>query len=335
MADLDFQFLRGGVLLPQLGLWLDPQARQIGPERVFISHAHSDHTGRHREVILTEPTSRLMQARLGGRRIEHLLRFGERREFTHGGARFHLTLLPAGHILGSAMALVEAGGESLLYTGDFKLRPGLTAETCAPCRADILIMETTFGRPKYVFPPAGDVLHEVIRFCREAINEGVTPVLLAYSLGKSQELLRGLDGAGLPLRLHDKAHELTAIYEQFGHQFPAWARFEEDPPGGQVVIGPPQLARSAWLTKLGRVRTAILTGWALDSGCRFRAGTDAAFALSDHADFHELIEFVRQVAPRRVFTLHGFAADFARTLRRLGFEAQALSESEQLELALE
>lgn len=335
MAALDFQFIRGGVLLPQLGLWLDPQSRQTGLERVFVSHAHSDHTGRHREVILTEPTARLMQARIGGRRIEHVLRFGERREFAHGDTRFHLTLLAAGHILGSAMAFVEAGGESLLYTGDFKLRPGFTAEFCAPRRADLLIMETTFGRPKYIFPLAGDVLREVIRFCHEALDEGATPVLLAYSLGKSQELLRGLAGAGLPLRLHDKAHQLTGIYEQLGHQFPAFARFAEDTTGGQVVIGPPQLARSALLTKLGRVRTAILTGWALDSGCRFRAGTDAAFAFSDHADFNELIEFVRQVAPRRVFTLHGFAADFAQTLRRLGFDAQALSESEQLELALE
>ena len=148
VAALDFQFIRGGVLLPQLGLWLDPQERQIGRERVFVSHAHSDHTGRHREVILTEPTARLMQARLGGRRIEHRLRFGERREFAHDDLPFHLTLLPAGHILGSAMAFVEVGGKSLLYTGDFKLKPGLTAEPCAPCRADILIMETTFGRPK-------------------------------------------------------------------------------------------------------------------------------------------------------------------------------------------
>ena len=335
MAALDFQYLSGGVILPQLGLWLDPQERQVGPGRVFVSHAHSDHSGRHREVILTEPTARLMQARLGGRRIEQVPPFGERREFAHEGARFHLTLLPAGHILGSAMAFIEAGGESLLYTGDFKLRPGLTAETCAPHQADILIMETTFGRPKYVFPPAAEVLRDVIGFCREALDDGVTPVLLAYSLGKSQELLRGLAGTGLPLLLHDKAHQLTEIYEQFGYQFPAFARLTENAPGGQVVIGPPQLARSTLLARLGRLRTAILTGWAMDSGCRFRSGTDAAFAFSDHADFNELIEFVRQVAPRRVFTLHGFAADFARTLRRLGFDAQALSESEQLELALE
>ena len=44
----------------------------------------------------------------------------------------------------------------------------------------------------------------------------------------------------------------------------------------------------------------------------------------------ELVDFVRQVQPKRVFTLHGFAADFANTLRHMGFDARALSEPDQL-----
>src|SRR5205823_1061388 len=81
-------------------------------------------------------------------------------------------------------------------------------------------------------------------------------------------------------------------------------------------------------------RAAVLTGWAVDPNCRFRYQTDAAFPLSDHADFPELIELVKRVGPKRVFTLHGFAADFAQTLREIGFEARALSEEEQLALPL-
>ena len=53
----------GGVGLPELALWLDPHRPQRGPERVFISHAHTDHLGDHREVILSEPTACLMQLR--------------------------------------------------------------------------------------------------------------------------------------------------------------------------------------------------------------------------------------------------------------------------------
>ena len=332
MPALDFQFRDGGILFPHLGLWLDPH--QAKRELVFVSHAHSDHIARHREVILTEPTARLMTARLGGRRTEHMMKFGEVREFSGGdGVPFRITLLPAGHILGSAMSLVECEGESVLYTGDFKLRPGLAAEVCEPRPADTLIMETTFGRPQYRFPDARDVMRDVIRFCEETLRADASPVLHAYSLGKSQELLCGLSGAGLPVVLHDATHKMTRIYEQFGHRFPAYEKHEAGQGRGKVVISPPA-ARTELMLALGPVRRAMITGWAIDPGCRFRYQCDAAFPLSDHADFPDLIEFVQQVQPQRVFTLHGFAADFAGTLRGLGFDARALGMDEQLELVL-
>ena len=196
---LTIEYARGGLFLPGPGLWLDPCGRRAGG--VVVSHAHSDHIGAHDEFMATETTAALLLARLGGKRSPVILPFGEARECGGGDAAYRLTLLPAGHILGSAMALIEAGGSSLLYTGDFKLRPGLCAEPCAPRRADVLVMETTFGRPAYRFPPASVVMGEIVRFCRETVESGATPVLLAYSLGKSQELLRGLAGGGLPVML--------------------------------------------------------------------------------------------------------------------------------------
>jgi Cft2 family RNA processing exonuclease len=326
---------QGGVWLPQLGLWLDPSQAVRGPERVFVSHAHSDHTARHQEVILTEATARLMRARIGGRRVEHVLPFGEPRLFAGGPLPFQITLLPAGHILGSAMALLEAEGESLLYTGDFKLHRSLTAGVCEPCLADVLVMETTFGRPQYRFPPDDAVWSELIHFCRETTDGGATAVLLAYSLGKSQELLCGLAGSGLTILLHNAAHKVTQVYEEMGQRFPPFERYEVGPTEGKVLICPPNVARSAWLRGLGRTRVAVCTGWAVDRSCRFRSGADAAFPLSDHADFPDLIEMVKRVGPRKVFTLHGSAADFAQTLRARGYDAQALGEDEQMLLPLD
>ena len=334
MPELTIQFRDGAVHLPELGLWLDPRAKRTGPERVFVSHAHSDHIGAHRAVILTAPTARLMRARLGGKRIEHVLPFGEATPFQNGPMPFALTLLPAGHILGSAMAFVEVPGRSLLYTGDFKLRRGLSAEPCQSRPADILIMETTFGRSQYRFPPADAVFRGIIEFCRETLANEATPVLLAYSLGKSQELLCGLVNAGLPLMLHDSVYKLTRIYEEFGQLFPTYQRWDPAQARGCVLLGPPGFAGSTAVRELGPVRSAIVTGWALDSSCRYRSRTDAAFPLSDHADFQELIEMVRQVAPRKVYTLHGFAAEFAAELRQLGIDAQALGQEEQLTLPL-
>lgn len=335
MAGFRIEFVNGSVHLPALRLWLDPHEPLVNEEVAFVSHAHSDHTAAHREVILSAPTGRLMQARVPGKRLEHILEFGQTGTFGKDDAQYKITLFPAGHIFGSAMSRIEVGSSSLLYTGDFKLRRGLSAEPCEPVASDILIMETTYGRPHYKFPPTEAVLQSVIRFCREALDNDETPVLLGYSLGKSQEILCGLGEAGLPIMLHGTVYRLTQIYEQFGRCFPPYEKYEAGTARGKVLLCPPNVTNSAMLRKLGKTRTAMLTGWAVDPNTRYRYQCDAAFCLSDHADYLDLIEFVKRVNPKKVYTLHGFAAEFAETLRQMGYEAQALSEDEQFSLGLE
>ena len=104
-------FRQGAVHLPDLGLYLDAHEPVSGPERVFVSHAHADHVAAHREIIVSAPTAKLMQARMAGAQQEHVLGFGERKMFEHRETPFSLTLLPAGHIFGCAMALMECEGE--------------------------------------------------------------------------------------------------------------------------------------------------------------------------------------------------------------------------------
>jgi Cft2 family RNA processing exonuclease len=81
-------------------------------------------------------------------------------------------------------------------------------------------------------------------------------------------------------------------------------------------------------------RTAYISGWAVERGACLRLGCDAAFALSDHADFDELLRYVERSAAQQVYTLFGFAEDLAHQLRRRGIRAEALAASRQLELGL-
>ncbi len=321
--------LRRGLHLPQIGWSLDAQTRA---ERSFVSHAHSDHVARHRAILCTATTGRLVRARLPGRRDETILPYGRPHPLAPSVTA---TLYPAGHILGSSQILIEhAEHGSLLYTGDFKLRPSLTAEPCATPHAETLIMETTFGLPRYVFPPEEETVAKLIAFCRTTLSEHATPVLYCYSLGKAQEVLHALTPAGLPVMLHAEAARLTKIYEQCGVVFPPWREFAARECGGHVVIGPPQGRDGAFLKKIPSARTAMITGWALDSGAIYRHRCHAAFPLSDHADFPGLLRFVELVRPKRVLTLHGFAAEFAATLRARGIEAWALGLDNQLEMRL-
>jgi DNA ligase-1 len=316
-----------GVYLPAHDLWLDPWE----PKRfAFVSHAHSDHIAPHKEIILSERTARLMQARMPGTRIEHVLPFGEQR-------RVHdvdLTLLPAGHIFGSAQLFLAHETETLLYTGDFKLRRGKSAEAAEWRQADTLIMETTFGLPRYQFPPTEKVIEQIVAFARDAIADGAVPVLLGYSLGKAQEILCSLDGAGLTPMLHGSVFQMTRIYEQFGQSFCKYVRYNKNEIAGKVLICPPSASHSPMVQKIPRKRVAMISGWAVEPSAIYRYQVDAAFPLSDHADYDDLIRYVDLVQPKRVLTLHGFAAEFARDLRERGIEAWALSEENQMEFKL-
>jgi DNA ligase 1 len=317
-----------GVFLPQQNLWLDPwDAKPFA----FISHAHSDHIAPHEEIIVSERTARLMQSRLPGARKEQILPFCERRT-VHD---LDLMLLPAGHIFGSAQCFLFASRETLLYTGDFKLRPGKSAEQVQWRQADTLIMETTFGLPRYRFPPTEHVVDQIVAFCRETIDDGRVPVLLGYSLGKAQEILCSLDGAGLTPMLHGSVYQMTRIYEQFGQSFCKYLRYKPSDVAGKVLICPPSANHSHMLESIPRKRVAMISGWAVDPNAVHRYQVDAAFPLSDHADYNDLLHYVELVQPKRVLTLHGFAGEFARDLRRRGAEAWALSEENQMELHLE
>ena len=314
-----------GVYLPEQDFWLDPwDAKPFA----FVSHAHGDHIAPHQEVIFSQGTARLMRVRMPGSRIEHPLPFGERRSIRC----VDVTLIPAGHIFGSAQCLVFVGDETLLYSGDFKLRPGRSAEPPEWRHADTLVMETTFGVPRYRFPPTNDVIDQMVAFCTESIDANEVPVLLGYSLGKAQEILCALENAGLTPMLHGAVYQMTRIYEELGQSFCKYVRYNRNDVAGKVLICPPSANRSPMLEKIPRKRVAMISGWAVDPQAVYRYQVDAAFPLSDHADYDDLLRYVELVQPRRVLTLHGFAAAFASDLRALGLEAWALTEQNQMEL---
>jgi DNA ligase 1 len=323
---IDVRYERG-LFLPQQNLWLDPwEAKDFA----FVSHAHIDHIAPHREIIVSERTARLMQARLPGKRREIILPFGREKDVRG----MQITLFPAGHIFGSAQLFLRTENDSLLYTGDFKLRQGQSAEPAEWTAASTLIMETTYGIPRYRLPPTEEVIGQIIAFCRDAIENDEVPVLLGYSLGKAQEILCALAGADLTPMLHGSVYQMTRIYEQYGQKFCHYLRYHPNDLAGKVLICPPSANRSRMLEKIPRKRVAMISGWAVDPNAIYRYQVDAAFPLSDHADYDDLLRYVELVGPKRVFTLHGFAAQFAGDLRARGIEAWALTEENQMELTL-
>ena len=319
----------GGIRVSDSSLHLDATRRVAC---AFVSHAHGDHIARHERTIATEATLALLRHRLGTPRRgkAELLPAAHRQPF--GLGELTLELFPAGHVLGSAQLRVTRDGLSLGYTGDLCTQPTHAAEAAEVMPCDVLVLESTFGSPRYVFPPKAEVLEAVRRFVDGALSDGATPVLLGYALGKAQEVLKFLAEHGYACRAHPVVQAVNRIYEDLGVALPGVrALSPEGPERGEVVVCPPHLAQSPAMRGVRRRRTAVLTGWAID-GNRYFRGADVAFPLSDHADFPSLVAYARATGAGRVYTVHGQADAFAAALRREGIRAEPLREHLQLEL---
>ncbi|MFY9551715.1 MAG: DNA ligase-associated DEXH box helicase [Thermoanaerobaculia bacterium] len=314
-----------GLYAPDFEAFLDPA---VPVPRAILSHAHADHAvDGHGEIWATPETLAFYRRRhpaWTGR--ERGIAFGEGIEAR--GTR--LTLISSGHILGAAQALFASETGSLLYTGDFKRRASRTAQPAESVRASTLVTETTFGLPVFRFPPREELERRILAACREAIDEGETPVLLAYALGKAQEVAAILAEAGIPTVLHGAAWKLVPDFAAAGVALPGARAYESGPPGpGEALIAPPSTSRTAMVRGLKKRRVIYLSGWAMRSASRADLDADVLISMSDHADFEDLLAHVRDVAPASVLAHHGFAGEFARILSGRGIPAAALPGREE------
>lgn len=288
--------------------------------QAFVSHAHADHIARHGYTLCTAETAAFLGLRLGPRPTREMS-YGKNIDW--GGVS--LTVYPAGHCLGSAMLLVEHQGQRLLYTGDFKLRPALTTPAAQPVKADILIMETTYGEPRYRLPPEDEVIEDLACCIRDTWDRGRCPVIMAYALGKAQEVSRRLSEAGIGVVQHSSVATISRIYEQFGVSVGNYRPYDGRLERGEVLITSPQ---QRWDCPTESVVRIAVTGWALDPSAKYRLGADVVFPLSDHADYEELFQMVQTVQPQLVYCTHG-PATFVRDLMERGWGARLLGRPTQ------
>jgi Cft2 family RNA processing exonuclease len=325
-----------------LDLWIDSMRMR---SRCYVSHGHSDHARIHETIVTTPHNAEVCKVRLGAKgrpkkpsasppaadpfeiRYET---YEYNQPWLEGDHR--LTMFSAGHVLGSAQLLIEGAGGSFVYTGDFKLGRAYTCEPAEVKRCDVLLMECTYGRPHYVFPSRDEVEDGMIAFANQALADGCAPVFYAYSLGKAQEAMAILGKAGIPLTAHGAVDTMARVYAACGVRLPPYARYDAQLyDGTSALIWPPSGKALPAALRGKPMRAAMLTGWALNPGATNRSGVDAAFALSDHADFPSLLRYLELAQPRKVLLNHGWR-DFVWRLRRLGFDAEYLEEHQQLAL---
>ncbi|MHB8567354.1 MAG: MBL fold metallo-hydrolase RNA specificity domain-containing protein [Nitrososphaerales archaeon] len=310
------------VKTPSYSIALDPK-RASNCDYAFVSHAHIDHVhspnGRSK-IISSNETSVLAKAR--GYDL------GNTSEETRG-----MTLLDAGHILGSRSILIE---DSVLYTGDFSRRDRGFLRGLKGVKCETLIMESTYGKQQYRFRETEDLVRQVSKVIADCFHQCRPVILTGYPLGKAQ-LLSYLFKDWDPVYLHESVYKMNAAHIDLGinlrdfkpYYLKSSSNLLERPPW--ILIAPSSSGRSNFIKSLREKYRAVtigFTGWSLDPRYRYMMGLDYAFDVSDHSDFQELVSFAKECNPSRIFTVHGFAPEFAAHLRSLGFEAEALDEGD-------
>lgn len=322
MKDL-FQIIDKSIYIPAADLYLDASKKKhFG----FISHAHSDHLARHQTILCTPETAQLLQIRLK-QTSYHTTPCRQPVKLINST----ITLLPAGHILGSAQIFIETDSGTVLYTGDFRIKHSRTAEKIALRNCHTLIMESTFGLPHYRFPSRSSVEEELLHLLKKNLSRGITPIIFAYSLGKGQEVLHLLGNSGLPVAVHEVILNYTRIYEKNGIDFGKFENFRKSDFRGKILLMPTQARYERYFLSMENKFSIYLSGWGIDPQAASRFKVDQVLPYSDHADFDELIEYVKQVEPQVVYCTHGFE-EFIGILRREGFDARSLQSAAQTDL---
>jgi len=299
---------------------LDPN-KQPDSDLIFISHAHTDHLYRcakyNGEKIISSKITHKIAVHRG-------YKYGDLYE------EHNFRLLDSGHILGSNGLFVD---DELYYTGDISIRKRAFMKPAVIPKARILIIESTFGHPDYIFPKFETTIHKANLIISEMYHQGIPVILLGYTLGKAQ-ILTNVFRHWKPLIIHDSIHEMNKLYSEFGISMDDYVTYSDAEKTNKLsshrpwlLIAPLASCKNGLLNHMKKKYGALsigFSGWAVKPYYKYALGLDYCFPLSDHCDYNDLNTVVRKCNPEKIYTFHGFAEQFAESLRLLGYDANSL-----------
>jgi len=313
------------------GLYVEPGGFHVDPtsavERAVITHGHGDHARPgHDAVLATSATLAIMRARLGAAAAGTLQPLDYGSPLTIGDVR--VTLVPAGHILGSAQVVLEHQGSRVVVSGDYKRRADPTCEPFEPVACDVFITEATFGLPVFRHPPDAVELDKLQRSL--ALFPERCHLIGVYALGKCQRLIRLLRQRGYdaPIWLHGGLIELCRLYQAQGvslGELRPVIEADKAALAGQIVLCPPSALSDRWTRRLPEPITAFASGWMRVKQRAKQRGVELPLILSDHADWDELSRTLSDVGAPEIWVTHGREEALVHHARKLGFKAEALA----------
>ena len=313
-----------GLYCPPGDFFIDP-VRPVA--RAVITHGHADHArAGHGLVVATAATADIMSVRYGEEFAGSVqpLSYGE----TINRDGVEVSLAPAGHVLGSAQAVVRWKGMSVVVSGDYKRRRDPTCALFEPFPCDVFVSEATFGLPVFRHPPAADEIAKLLKSVEQF--PGRAHLVGAYALGKAQRIICLLREAGYDktIYVHGAMERLNALYERHGVALGSLAPATADKGAdlaGEIIIAPPSATADRWARRFADPVVAFASGWMRVRARARQKGVELPMIVSDHADWDELTETVAELHPEQLWITHGREDALERWTEMQGIKAKALS----------
>ena len=312
-----------GLYCEEGGFYIDPWAKV---ERAIVTHAHSDHARYGCTHYLTAMSGvQVLRQRMGS--TANITGLDWLAPLDIQGVK--VSLHPAGHILGSAQIRVEYKGEVWVVSGDYKTEADATCKPFEVVQCHTFVTESTFALPVYHWKPQIEIFREINEWWQQNRENGRTSVLFAYSLGKSQRLLAGVDSGIGPIAVHDSIHQFIQPYRDEGIALPIVLHGDDTGTkivrGCGLVIAPQSTLNTDWLNRFGPLATASASGWMQVRKTRNGRLAQRGFVLSDHADWQGLLSAINATGAEHVAVTHGYVAPLVRYLNECGIHARPLA----------
>ncbi|WP_379091045.1 ligase-associated DNA damage response exonuclease [Pedobacter sp. UC225_65] len=316
------KFTNKGIYCKQGNFYIDPWHPV---DYAVTTHGHADHVKfGNKNYLCHELTKPILQQRYG--LTDNVQTLPYHQTININGVK--LTLFPAGHVIGSSQIKLEYKGEICVVSGDYKVEYDGISTAFEPVKCHTFVSESTFGLPIYNWQAQEIIFEQIKNWVTDNHWKGKTSILVAYSLGKAQRLIKNL-GNQYPIYVHNSIANLNESFMAAGVELPKTIRITPDLKKEElqkgIVIVPPALADGKWIKSLQQPAVGVCSGWmAVRAGRRWRSA-DAGFALSDHADWQGLLTAIKATNAEKVFVTHGSTAVFAKYLNEIGISAEEVT----------
>jgi len=313
------KFTNKGIYCEQGRFYIDPWQPV---DLAVTTHGHADHVKwGNKAYLCNELTRPILNQRLGADLVIETLPYNKQIDIN--GVK--LSMFPAGHVIGSAQIRLEYKGEICVVSGDYKVEYDGISTAFEPVKCHTFVSESTFGLPIYKWQPQDIIFNQIQNWVSDNRDKGKTSVLVAYSLGKAQRLIKNLADY-CEIYVHNSIANLNEGFLKAGVELPETIRItpelKKETLQQGIVIVPPAMAEGKWIKTLQQAATGVCSGWMqVRAGRRWRSA-DAGFALSDHADWPGLLSAIEATEAEKVFVTHGFTATFSKYLNEIGIESE-------------